>query len=238
VSAGIGVLREGPLHASVKDLLARPGDRAEVPLDGFVIDLVRRDGELVEIQTGSFSPLGPKLDALLDAHRMRIVHPVAAERRVVRVDDAGEVLSARRSPVRGSALDVFDRLVAFPSLLGHPNLVVEVLLCREDHVRGAVPGRSRSGRRRRDPGERRLVEVAGSVELRGAGDAAALLPAELDDAFTTRELAGALGCGTVLAQRIVYCLRALGVLDVAGKRGRAPVHRLSDAAWTRNATGE
>jgi hypothetical protein len=230
VSAGIGVLREGPLHASVKDLLARPGDRAEVPLDGFVIDLVRRDGELVEIQTGSFSPLGPKLDALLDAHRMRIVHPVAAERRVVRVDEAGEVLSARRSPVRGSALDVFDRLVAFPSLLGHPNLVVEVLLCREDHVRGAVPGRSRSGRRRRDPGQRRLVEVVGSVELRDARDAAALLPADLGDAFTTRDLADALRCGTVLAQRVVYCLRAVGVLDVAGRRGRAPLHRFSDAA--------
>ena len=75
--SGIGVLREGPLHAAVKDLLARPGDRAEVPFGRYVIDLVRADGELVEIQTGGFSPLGPKLDALLDGHRMRIVHPVA-----------------------------------------------------------------------------------------------------------------------------------------------------------------
>ncbi|MCZ4491755.1 MAG: hypothetical protein JWP53_686, partial [Conexibacter sp.] len=71
--SGIGVLREGPLHAAVKDLCARPGDRAEVPMEGYVIDLVRADGELVEIQTGGFSPLGPKLDALLDGHRMRIV---------------------------------------------------------------------------------------------------------------------------------------------------------------------
>ena len=229
MSAGIGVLREGPLHASVKDLLARPGDRAEVPLGGYVIDLVRRDGELVEIQTGSFSPLGPKLDALLDTHRMRIVHPVPAERRVVRVDDAGEVLSARRSPLRATALDVFDRLVSFPSVLDHPNLVVEVLLCREDHIRGATPGRSRSGRRKRDPGELRLIEVLGSVELRSADDALALLPPDLCSPFAVRDLVDALGCGTVLAQRFVYCLRALDVIAVAGNRGRAPLYAVSDA---------
>jgi hypothetical protein len=224
--SGIGVLREGPLHAAVKDLFARPGDRAEVPMEGYVIDLVRADGELVEIQTGGFSPLGPKLDALLDGHRMRIVHPVAAERRIVRIDEHGEVLSSRRSPLRGAALDVFDRLVSFPSLLAHPNLTVEVLLCREDHIRAPEAGRSRSGRRRRDPGQRRLVDVVGSVVLASPADAGALLPDALSvEPFTTRELATALGCRMVLAQRVAYCLRAMEVLADAGKRGRAPLHR-------------
>jgi hypothetical protein len=224
--AGIGVLREGPLHAALKAHLARPGDRAEVPVGRFVIDLVRADGELVEIQTGGFSPLGPKLDALLDGHRMRIVHPIPAERRIVRVDDQGEVLRARRSPRPQSALAIFDRLVSFPSLLAHPNLVLEVVLCAEDHVRAPEAGRSRSGRRRRDPGVRRLREVLGSVELHGPADAVALLPPGLPDPFTTKELAAALGCGIVLAQRIVYCLRVMERLGPAGKRGRAPLHRL------------
>ncbi len=226
--SGIGVLREGPLHAALKDRLARPGDAAEVRVGGFVIDLVRADGELVEIQTGGFAPLGRKLDALLDAHRMRIVFPVPAERRIVRVDANGEVLSARRSPLKGGALDVFDRLVSFPSLVAHPNLVVEVLLCREDHVRAPEAGRSRSGRRRRDPGERRLTDVVGSVELASPADAAALLPGALrvgGEPFTTRELAAALGCRMVLAQRVAYCLRVMEILEDAGMRGRAPLHR-------------
>src|SRR5436305_10137168 len=110
-------MREGSLHAAVKARLARPGDRLEVAVGRFVIDLVRADGELVEIQTGGFGALGPKLDALLDDHRMRIVHPVAADRRIVRVDDGGEVLAVRQSPRRATALDVFDKLVAFPALL-------------------------------------------------------------------------------------------------------------------------
>jgi hypothetical protein len=222
--SGIGVLREGPLHAALKHFYARPGDRAEVPFGRFVIDLVRADGELVEIQTGGFSPLGPKLDALLDHHRMRIVHPVAAERRILRVDTDGLLLSARRSPRRAGALEIFDRLVSFPSLLAHPNLTVDVALCREDHVRAPGPTRSKSGRRTVDPGQRRLTDVLDVVVLGGPEDVAALLPGALGASFTTRELGTALGCRVLLAQRIVYCMRALGVLTDAGKRGRAPLH--------------
>ena len=221
--SGIGVLREGPLHAALKGAIARPGDRAEVKVDRFVIDLVRADGELVEIQTGGFGPLGPKLDALLDEHRMRIVHPVAAERRIVRVNEDGEVLSARKSPKRADATEIFDRLVTFPSLLAHPNLTVEVVLLREDHVRGPEPVKVR--RRTKDPGERRLVDILEHVELRGIEDVLAALPPLPEEPFSTRELGALLGARRVLAQRVVYCLRHLEVLEPAGRRARTPLYR-------------
>ncbi len=220
--SGIGVLREGPLHAAVKALLAEPGDRLEVPVGRFVIDLVRADGELVEVQTGGFGALGRKLDALLDDHRIRVVHPVAAERRIVRVDEHGEVLGARRSPKRVTAVAVFDELVAFPSLLSHPNLTIEVLLLREDHIRR--PGPTTTRRRTRDPGERRLVEVLDRVVLRTPEDILAALPALPVEPFSTRELAAVLRCPTLLAQRALYCLRAIGIVEPAGKRGHAPLH--------------
>jgi hypothetical protein len=84
-------MREGPLHAAVKALLAEPGDCLEVPVGRFVVDLVRADGEFVEVQTGGFGALGNKLDALLDHHGIRVVHPVAAARRIVRVDEHGQL---------------------------------------------------------------------------------------------------------------------------------------------------
>jgi hypothetical protein len=217
------MLREGPLHAAVKAMLAHPGDRLEVPVGRFVIDLVRADGELVEVQTGGFGPLGPKLDALLDEHRFRIVHPIAAERRIVRVDEDGEITSVRRSPKRAGVVQVFDSLVSFPSLLTHPHLIVEVLLLREDHVRAGQP--IRNGRRTRDPGERRLVDILDRVELQGPDDVLRALPALPPDPFTTRELATLLGCPVPLAQRTAFCLRAIGLIDPAGKRGPTPLHR-------------
>jgi hypothetical protein len=223
--SSIGVLGEGALHAAVKTLLAEPGDRFEVPVDRFVVDLLRADGELVEVQTGGFGPLAGKLDALLDEHRIRIVYPVAAERRIVRVDDNGQVLSTRRSPKRATAAAVFDRLVAFPTLLLHPNLTIEVLLLREDHIRAPSPTTTR--RRTRDPGERRLVDVLDRITLRTAEDVLAALPALPREPFTTRELATVLGCSTMLAQRTVYCLRAIGIVEPAGRRSRAPLHALA-----------
>jgi hypothetical protein len=219
--SNIGVLREGPLHAAIKAALARPGDRLEAPVGRFVIDLVRADGELVEVQTGGFTPLGPKLDALLDDHRFRIVYPVAAERRIIRVASDGEIRSARRSPKRAGVIDVFERLVAFPSLLTHPHLTLEVLLLREDHVRSDHVVR---GRWSRDPGQRRLVEVLDHIELRGPDDVLRSLPALPPRPFSTREFASLAGCSVALAQRTVYCLRMMGVIEPAGRRGRTPLH--------------
>jgi hypothetical protein len=220
----IGVMREGPLHAAVKALLAAPGDRLEVPVGRFVIDLVRADGELVEVQTGSFGALGRKLDALLDEHRMRIVHPIAAERRIVRVDEHGQVLGARRSPKRATAVALFDQLVAFPSLLTHPNLTLEAVLLREDHVRRPQPVIVRG--RTRDRGERRLVEILDRVSLHTPQDVVAALPALPLEPFSARELAACLGCSMRLAQRALYCLRSIGIVERAGKRGHAPLHAL------------
>jgi hypothetical protein len=216
-------MREGPLHAALKAILAQPGDRLEVPIGRFVIDLVRADGELVEVQTGGFGALGTKLDALLDEHRVRIVHPVAAQRRIIRLDEHGEFVSVRRSPKGATAVEVFDKLVAFPSLLTHPNLTIEVLLLREDHVRAARPLISR--RRTRDPGERRLVEVLDRAEFRSPSDVLKALPTLPRKPFSTRELASLLGCSMLLAQRTAYCLRMIKIVEPAGRRGRTPLHR-------------
>ena len=76
-------------------------------------------------------------------------HPIPARRRIVRVDEHGEVLSERPSPKKPGAALIFEGLVSFPTLLSHPNLVIEVLLCREDHIRKPAPVRGR--RYLRDP---------------------------------------------------------------------------------------
>jgi hypothetical protein len=95
-------------------------------------------------------------------------------------------------------------------------------LLREDHIRGPTPTTSR--RRTRDPGQRRLVDVLDRVVLSGVEDILAALPGLPREPFSTRELAAGLGCSAVLARRTVYCLRAIGLVEPAGKRGNAPLH--------------
>jgi hypothetical protein len=220
----IGTLNEGRLHADLKAWYARPGDRLEQPVDGYVVDLVR-DGLLVEFQTAGFAPLRKKLDRLLAGHDVRLVVPIALTRRIVRLSPDGEVLSARRSPKRGRAEDVFARLVSLPALLAHPRFELELLLTHEQELRRHEEGRAWR-RRGWVVAGRSLVAVERSVVLASTADALALLPT-LPEAFDTADLAAAAGCPRRLAQQMAYCLRALGAFEQTGKRGGAALYRLT-----------
>lgn len=211
----IGTLNEGALHKQLKEWYRRPGDVLEQKVGGHVIDLVR--GELlVEFQTGGFAPLRKKLNLLAQDHRVRLVAPIAATRRIVRLSAEGEILSARRSPKKGCLHDVFDRLVSIPALLAHPNFELEVLLTHQEELRVFSPGKAYR-RRGWTVAGRSLVSVEQSLLIASADDAAALLPV-LEQTFDTAELAAASCIDRRLAQRMAYCLRALGVIEPVGKR--------------------
>ena len=220
---GIGSLNEKPLHAALKAWYQQDGDRVEAPVDEFVIDLVR-DDLLIEIQTRGFSSMRRKFDRLLDRHPMRLVHPIAAQKWVVKLDPEGTEASRRRSPKRGIAADVCQELVSFPSLLSHPNFTLEVALVEEEEVRrpDAKAGWRRGGYAIE---ERRLVTVLETVEL-GAPEALLdLVPAGLPDPFTTADLATALGRSRHLAQEVGYCLRVSGAVATAGRDKRGILYR-------------
>jgi hypothetical protein len=231
LTTAIGTLRETSLHAALKRHLARPGDRLEVPVDGFVADILRREGRrdlILEVQTRGFAALKRKLPRLLERYRVRLVHPIAAEKWIVRVDAAGLPVSRRKSPRRGTLADLFLELVSVPGLMAHPNLALEVLLIREEEVR--MPARRSRRRWRRDYQvvDRRLLEVVQAVEFRRPRDFLRFVPPRLPQPFTSRALAEALGVRDYLGHKITYCLRHMGVLAEAGRQGRARLYRVSD----------
>jgi hypothetical protein len=225
----LSTYREGSLHAALKARYAGPGDLTETAVDGFVIDVVR-PGELVEIQTASFASAARKLRSLVERHRITLVHPVAGERWLVRVDADGAVLSRRRSPKRGLPADLFEELVAFPELVAHPNFRLELLLTREEEIRGPIP----EGARYRYPREwwrldRRLLEVAGAIRVDTPADLAALLP-PLPGEFTSADIRAATGRSKRLAMRATYCLQKCGAAVAVGKAGRLRTYRLAGEA--------
>jgi hypothetical protein len=221
----IGSLNEKPLHSSLKEWYRGEGDQVEVPMEGFVIDLVR--GELlIEIQTRGFSSMRRKFDHLLDSHPIRLVHPVAAEKWIVKLDEAGRQVSRRRSPKRGIAADACAELVSFPSLLSHPNFTLEIALAEEEEVRR--PDTAKGWRRGGYViDERRLVTVLETVELAAPTDLLMLLPDGLPDPFTSADLAAGLGRSRHLAQEVAYCLRVSGAADAVGRDRRGILYHLS-----------
>ncbi len=218
----IGQLSERSLHAALKEHLRQPGDELEVKLGRYVIDIVR-DDLLIEVQTRHLYALRPKLRRLLDdGRRIHLVHPLPAERWIVRQDAAGQPLSRRKSPKRATFCDIFSELVRVPDLAAHPNLTLEALLIREEQVwRDDGQGSWRRGRWSLT--DRRLLGVAGSAVFARPGDYLALLP-PLPEPFSNADLAAAVGWNRHLAGKATYALRAMGLLVLAGKRGRNHVH--------------
>ena len=216
----IGVLNEKQLHAALKEWVFQPGDLREVPVGGYVVDIVRGD-QLIEIQTRNFARIARKLAALAGEYQVRLVHPIAREKWIVKLSEDGQaVTSRRRSPKRGAYEDVFNELVHIPDLVANPAFSVDVVLTREDEYRQHD---DTLGWRRRGwvVVERRLIEVVGCRSMNTPADVAALLPDGLADPFSTGDLAKATGRPRRLAQRMAYCLRKLGAITPAGKQGNS-----------------
>ncbi len=221
---GVGTLNETWLHAALKAQYAEPGDRLEATVDGFVVDIVR-GGRLIEIQTGHFRAMRRKLDRLLDAHEIRIVHPIAATTWIVKGPHAGRPGSRRRSPKAGGVHDLFAELVSFPWLLDHPHLTVEVLMTEQEEIR-RYDGRSWR-RRGWSTVDRRLVGVEEGFVVEWPADLLNLVPDALPQPFTTADLALALGRPRRLAQQMAYCLRECGLSEIVSRQGNAFVYRMA-----------
>ncbi len=185
-------------------------------MHGFVID-IRRGDLLVEIQTSSFRSMGRKFDQLLAGYRMLLVHPIAVETYLKRPGK-----KPRKSPKRGSVFDIFEELVSIPTLLDHPNLMLDVVLVSVDKVQQPDP-RARRGRGGFRTVDRQLRKVLEVRHFADTGDLVQLLPAGLPDQFTTADIAAGAKVPRDVAQRMAFCFRALEVITDVG-RTKAGIH--------------
>lgn len=224
----IGQLNEQPLHAALKAYYAHPAGQTEVLVDGYLIDVVR-EGVLIEIQTGNFSTIKRKLTELIKHHhQVRLVYPIAVEKWILKYPQAeAEEFQRRKSPKRGRPVGVFAELVSFPKLVLASNFTLELVLIQEEEVRRHV-----NKRRWRKNGwetvERRLIKVLERQVFSGPDSFMGLLPQNLPLAFTTTDIAAGLAIPRWLAQKMAYCLKEMGVLAVAGKRGRSWLYARGD----------
>lgn len=223
----IGLLNEKPLHASLKQWYARPGDRFEAAVSRYVIDIVR-DNLLIEIQTGSFASIRSKLTNLVQSHQVRLIYPIVQEKWIVRpaTDEPRRVLR-RRSPKRGRLEDLFWETVSIPHLLSNRNFSLEVLMIKAEEAR-RYEGKRQWRRRGWGIEERRLLEVVDRRLFKDTADWRGILPEGLES-FTATDLATATDTGTTLAQKMAYCLRRASVIELIGRRGRANLYRVAGA---------
>lgn len=217
---------ETTLHRQLKEHYAREGAAFEQRVGRYRIDVVN-GRQLVEIQHSSLTAIRDKIAALVKEHSVVLVKPIVVQKYLVkRKRKGGRVVSRRRSPKQGQLLDLFEELVHFTRVFPHRRLTLEVPLVAIEEWR--YPGHGR--RRWRRPSDfivedQMLVEMFDVHRFRRAADLCRLLPAALPQPFHTGHLADGLGVERWIAQRMAYCLRNMGGVEVVGKHRGAWLYR-------------
>jgi hypothetical protein len=221
---------ETSLHRQLKALYAgthAASEQESRKLAGYRIDVVRGD-ELVEIQHGSLGAIRNKVAKLLEKHPVRVVKPLIARKTLIKLEgiDGGEI-SRRLSPKQATVLDLFHELIYFTAVFPHPRLTIEVPLVTVEERR--IPGHGKRRRWRRNDHtvyDLSMVDVVSTHIFQTNNDLLALLPNELPQTFHTGDLATAMQIQRWVAQRIAYCLRKTGGMNLVGKQGNALTYEL------------
>jgi hypothetical protein len=211
-------MNESSLHSAIKEWYSLPRDKFEVKIGQYVADIVRGD-LIVEIQTMNFSAIRKKLENLVQKHKVRLVYPIAERKCIVHINKSGEVVSRRKSPGKGKLTDLFRELVRVPELIKEVNFSFEVLLIDEEEIR-IDDGRGSWRRRGASIKDRKLVGVNTRILFENSIDFLKLLPQELHETFTNKELASSKKVSIRTAQQITYCFRRSGMIRIIEKRGK------------------
>lgn len=223
---------ETTFHRQLKELYATDESQREVWVDGFRVDAAV-NGVLIEIQQASLAALRDKTRELLTGHPMVIVKPLVAHKLLLKRNRTGGPVESRRSsPRRQTLLHLFDDLVHFVTVFPHPRLTLEVLLTTQEEDRLSIVRRRWRGKDYRVE-DRRLVAVQSRHALRTVDDLRRLLPDGLEQPFSTETLACAAEIPRWLAQKMAYCLRQTGAVEVIGKQKNSILYQVPAPAKKR-----
>jgi hypothetical protein len=218
--SSIGTLGERMLHAILKGYLSPDKSYHEQKVGRYHADILQ-GGQIWEIQTRRLDRLKPKLEALLDAYEITVVYPIAATKRLSWLDPvSGALTPARKTPHHGTVYDALYELYDLREFLTHPHFHFRVILCDMLEFR-TLSGYGKNRKKRAPRAERIPTELVAEYSFTTLADYARLVPPELTEPFTAKELTQAAHLHPRAASRALRVLNDLGILRQTGKRGRA-----------------
>jgi hypothetical protein len=220
----IGTKKESSLHRSLKFHYSGSGGVVEKVVGDYVCDGLTSEGEIIEVQTGSFGPLKGKLSYLTKNSKVRIIYPIIIQKHIELYEPDGSLLHKRKSPRKGSAWDVFKALIYAPELGMLKNLTIELAII--DILEKRVNDGKGSWRRKGiSITDRFLGAWHSSIALSKRSDYYQFIPFKKSEQFTARDLAEKAGIKAVLAQKTLYTLVKMGLVEKTGKQGNAFIYK-------------
>ena len=222
---GIGTLGEKSLHAVLKYYYQPDESQHERKIGRMTADAILPNGSILEIQTRSFYSLRKKLPLFLAYGQVHLVAPVIQKKWVCWLHpETGEVVSKRLSPKHYSPIDLSRELGYIRKFLLHPKLTVHFPLLEAEEYR-LLDGWGNDGKRGSTRYERIPLNLLEEWVMKSPQDYIALLPDNLPEVFTIKELEKAARISSKCAYTAAAIFRETGTIREYGCRGRAKCYR-------------
>lgn len=224
INFSIGIQKEHTLHKVFKYLLDPTGNYHEVRINKKIVD-VYKDNQIYEIQTKSFNNLRDKLDVLLNDYKVTIIYPCIIKKYISKINLEGEVISYRKSPKKGNAIDSLVELYRIKNYLKHPNLDIFLILIEVKEYQQLVEKsyRNRRGKIRIDQVPEKILD---EIKLHSKEDYIKILP-DLPETFTASDFKKAISNSSKQSSFIIQVLKHLEVIKCIGKKGRAYLYQVN-----------
>ena len=219
----IGTLSERRLHSVLKFYYESDQNLHEIKIGRFFADIVTGK-QIIEIQTGDLGRLSRKLDVFLKEHNVTVVHPLAKNSVITRIDpETGEAISRRKSPVHANIYSAVPQLYRIRPYLASPNLAVRLVFLSVEEYR--TPKCSKRGSKKGSVRLERFPEkLHYEIDLSVPEDYRIFLPKELPETFTSADVRRLTPCRDT--STLLLILTSVGVVERIGKKGNAYIYRL------------
>lgn len=224
--SGIGTLGEKTVHSTLKQYLARDLSNQEIKIGSFYAD-VCVNGHIFEIQTRQFGNLREKLAFFLPDHKVTVVYPVTYINYLRWIDPvSGEISSPKKSTHRGNPLSVFDELYRIRPFLSDPNFSLKIVLLETEEYR-MLDGYGRFKKAKATKCDKLPLSLVAEYDIEVPFDYMMLLPPDLPDVFTAKDLAALSKIPVSLAQTALLLLSELKLVERTGKSGNTYLYEFS-----------
>ena len=224
ISSSIGTKQEKTLHQIIKYYLTLDESKHEVSIDKKIVDIYINN-QIYEIQTQGFDKLRSKLEALLLNYKVTIVYPIPYIKQIYLINEYGEIISNRKSPKKGSALEIFKELYKIKSYLKNDNLKFKIIMFNSDEYRDQIPKKHvrSKGYKRND---QIVSEIIKEYDINKEYSLVNLLDdLNLPEVFTTEDVRKKGKVSKKTSSLVLNILSCLGYVEKIGTKNRYNVYK-------------
>lgn len=218
----IGVLSEKTLHKTIKNLYEDNQAYQEIKIDGYYVDILK-DNNIIEVQTKQFDKFRNKLIYLLDNYdySINVIYPVFNHKVIYYIDEHNNVSLPKNSPKKLKYPEVFYELYKIKSLLTNDKLKITLLVLDINEYRMKSNNRKKYVLLDRIP-----IKLVEEVKLFNKEDYLNLLPNNLKEIFTVKDICELTKCDNKYVSKMVNVLKYIGVIEMIGKEGKRYLYRI------------